>query len=65
MIAISAAVLCSKRRHTHNHQNHYADQPLPDLIPPQVSPAPPEEGVKFFMRREMPPFEDLCPIRPQ
>ena len=58
-------MLCSRRRHTHRHQNHYANQPLPDLIPPQVPPVPPEGDVKFFVSREMAPFQDLCPIRPQ
>ena len=64
LIAITAALLCS-RRYTHSLPSHYADQQRPDLIPSQVSPDPPEEGVQFFMRRQMPAFEELCPIRPQ
>ena len=63
LMAITAALLCS-RRFTHSPPSLYADQ-RPDLIPSQASPDPPEEGVQFFMRRQMPAFEELCPIRPQ
>ena len=62
LIVITAALLCS-RRFTHSPPSHFANQ-RPDLIPSQAPPDTPEEGVQFFMRRQMPAFEELCPIRP-